>query len=174
MKKFFLAIFIFAATASSAATQSETAKEPPGRFGLGAVLGAPTAITGKYWFTRKHAADFGIAWGSDYTVLLYGDYLFHYRGVFGHSTEFLARTDGYIGIGGGVFNWAETTCAGNRPPGFACHDGNIGLYARVPFGAEWFPPDPRLGVFAEISPGLALIPGLGVTIDLGIGVRYYF
>ena len=32
-----------------------------GTFGLGAVIGDPTAITGKYWLDHEHALDMGLS-----------------------------------------------------------------------------------------------------------------
>jgi hypothetical protein len=144
------------------------------QIGLGVVLGQPTAITGKYWMTNSTAVDFGLSWATSYTALIYGDYLWHYPGVFGRTSEFTRSLTGYIGVGGGLFSWSNDVRYTDRPRGWTTYSGGTGLYARIPLGAEWQAPKPPIGVFGEIAPGLALLPGLGVTVDIGLGIRFYF
>jgi hypothetical protein len=171
MKRYWLAVFIlFVMLGKTALAQT------PGdrRFGLGVVLGAPTAITGKYWISKKSAFDFGISAAPAYWVLIYGDYLWEYPDGFGHSSKFVSQLVPYIGVGGGLFSWNPNDYA-DRPWGWRGYNNSgVGLYARVPFGVEWVPQKPPLGVFIEISPGIAIFPGMWVTLDIGIGVRYYF
>jgi len=135
------------------------------RFGLGVVLGSPTAITGKYWLSKSSAMDFGLSFAS-YWALLYGDYLWEYPDGFGHSSKFVSELVPYVGVGGGVFSW--------NPNWRAYNNSGVGLYGRLPLGVEWAPQRPPLGIFLEIAPGIAISPGMWVIIDIGIGIRYYF
>jgi hypothetical protein len=156
-----------------AATKNQIKSREHAPFGLGVVLGAPTAITGKYWTNRDNAIDFGISFGSSYNILVYGDYLWHYPGYFGHSSKFISELNAYLGLGAGLFSWGSGYY-GDRPYGWRTYSGDTGFYVRVPLGAEWYAHRPPIGVFAELAPGLSVIPGIGVTIDAGIGARYYF
>ena len=48
---------------------------------------------------------------------------------------------------------------------------NVGL--RIPIGVQWWPTK-ELEVFAELSPGILLIPETKFDMGAGIGIRYYF
>ncbi len=141
-----------------------------GRFGLGFILGEPTAITAKHWLTQNTALDFGLSYFYGNHFLLYADHLWHRPGLFGNSTHFVSQLSPYMGLGGGIYFWSDH----RRPPGWRDTTGGVGVYARVPFGLEWFPGTPSLGVFLEIVPVVEVVPGIDVAFDGGIGVRYYF
>jgi hypothetical protein len=146
-----------------------------GPWGLGAVLGSPTAITGKYEISNKNAVDFGLSFFSSYGVLVYGDYLWNFPGRLGHENKFISDLVPYFGFGGGLYSWSSGTRYSDRPWGWRTNDSSgMGLYGRIPLGVEWFPKDPPLGVFVELAPGLSLLPGMWVTFDIGVGVRYFF
>ena len=158
---------------SAIATAADTSDSGP--FSLGLILGSPTAITGKYDLSSKNAVDFGLSFFYSYGALVYGDYQWKFSGKFGHRNKFFSQTTPYIGVGGGIYSWNSYSRYGDRPWGWRTNESSgIGLYGRVPFGAEWLPNKPPLGVFAEIAPGLAFIPGMWITFDIGVGVRYYF
>jgi hypothetical protein len=143
------------------------------RIGLGVVIGAPTAITGKYWTTNDEAIDFGLGFWSSSWILVYGDYHWYWPGLFGGKTKFSTQLLPYMGVGGGFVSWPDRRDCGK----WNCDrngSGGMGIFARVPFGVEWYPGRPPLGVFVEISPGLTIIPGTSGFMDLGIGIRYYF
>ena len=44
---------------------------------------------------------------------------------------------------------------------------------RIPIGVQWWPTK-ELELFAEISPGILLIPETNFDMGAGIGIRYYF
>ena len=50
-----------------------------GDFGVGAMLGAPTGLSLKYWLTDTSAIDGGLAWhfGDDDRFQIHSDYLYH-------------------------------------------------------------------------------------------------
>ncbi len=156
----------------SALTFAETNNS---NYSLGAILGSPTAITGRYDFSSQNAVDVGLSFFYDYGVLIYSDYLWKFPGRFGRRTKFLSEVIPYIGAGAGLYSWNNQYRYSDRPYGWKSNDTNgFGLYGRVPFGAEWIPKNIPIGVFAEIAPGLALLPGLWLTADIGIGIRYRF
>jgi hypothetical protein len=148
---------------------------PAGRkFGLGFVLGDPTAITGKYFLTQEEALDFGLAFNFNNYILAYGDYLFHWPGGFDRSSLFLSQLNPYVGIGGLLVFFDRTYYGAGKKYSYYDESASVGFGARVPLGIEWNPSKPPLGVFIEIVPGIMLIPRTSGFFQAGIGVRYYF
>jgi hypothetical protein len=142
-------------------------------FGLGVVIGEPTGLSAKYWLTSKHAIDFGLAYSFNSFVEVFADYLFHFPGVFGASSQFTTQLTPYIGIGGIFFG--STNGVNSRNNHYFTSDGSTaGLGLRLPLGIEWSPMDPPIGVFVELVPGLGIIPSTFGFLEAGIGVRYYF
>ena len=143
-----------------------------GQFGLGVVVGGPTAVTGKYWLNREAALDGGLAFSFSNYILLYGDYLVHYPRPFKNSDPFFSNIDFYMGVGANLV--MTTSDRSNNDTYYGKKSGSVGLGVRVPFGLEWQPADPPLGVFVEIVPGISVIPATSVDVQGGIGIRYYF
>lgn len=129
--------------------------------GLGLILGEPTGITGKMWTSQDRAIDAGIAFSFDEFVFLYSDYLFHFKSISGIRP--------YAGIGGGLL----ISSGGKKGKYFDENDGGIGLGVRIPLGAEWFVPDAPFGIFAELVPGIGLVPGTYGFFQGGVGARFY-
>lgn len=165
-KRFFLMATLLVSYQQS---NAEQLNQP---FGLGLVAGDPTAITGKYWLHQNEAVDFGLAFSVNDATLLYGDYLVHYPKAFKQNGKFINELNPYIGIGGVI-----AIASGSRSDNYRYYgknSGSLGLGVRVPFGVEWQPFRPPLGVFAEIVPGLSVVPTTGLIIQGGVGIRYYF
>lgn len=141
-------------------------------FGLGIVAGDPTAITGKYWLHQDDAVDFGLAFSVNDATLLYGDYLVHYPGAFKQKGKFINELNPYVGVGGVLAATSSSRSDNYRYYGRS--SGSLGLGVRVPFGVEWQPVKPPLGIFAEIVPGISVVPTTGLVVQGGIGIRYYF
>jgi len=144
------------------------------RLGAGVMVGSINSVTGKYLLSESNAIDFGLAFAGSPWTILYADYLWNFPGIFGNSTPFARQTIGYFGAGGGLGLWGHSTDCYRYYCGTAYKSSGTGLYVRAFFGAEWSPMQPPLGVFAEIGPAIGIVPGFGGTIDLGIGVRYFF
>ncbi len=163
------------AAGNASMTGTDTLRGPnvANEFGLGLIVGEPTGPTGKLWLSHESAVDFGLAFSFDHYTLIYSDYLYHFPGAFGASSPFAARLVPYIGIGGAMA-FASDRDHGNDRPYFGRGRDTFGLGIRVPLGMEWFAPRPRLGVFAEIVPGVALIPDTSSFVDAGLGARFYF
>src|SRR5262245_26961535 len=57
------------------------AAEPgaPGDFGVGAIFGAPTGLSAKYWYSNDMAIDGAVAWhfGDDDRFQIHADHLWH-------------------------------------------------------------------------------------------------
>ena len=144
-----------------------------GNLGAGVVLGDPTAITAKYWNSSNTAYDFGLSFFSGSYVSFYSDYLWHYPGYWKSATNhFVASLTPYVGIGG-IVVIAQSSRANNDHL-LGTSSGSLGIGVRVPFGCEWRPTQPPIGVFAEIAPGMSIIPNTAILVQIGLGVRYYF
>lgn len=141
-----------------------------GNFGLGVILGEPSGLTAKYRVSPKNAFDAGLAFSFNSFVMVYGDYLWQFRGAFaGKSGErFVRELTPYVGAGLSLF---MASAGGNR---FYTGTSTAGLGIRIPLGIEWTPAEPPLGVFVELVPGLGIVPSTFGFFQGGAGVRYYF
>jgi len=164
MKKIILILLLF----SVLKYETASAKD----FGLGIILGAPSAVTGKFWLDSTAAVDVGLAFNLSSYFLLYADYLYHFHKAFGGSSRFVSQLSPYVGVGGvGVI----TNSSRSDDEGFyGRNSGAFGLGIRIPLGIEWRPSTPRLGVFVELAPGLSAIPRTSGFIQGGVGARYFF
>ena len=144
-----------------------------GPFGLGVILGEPTGFTGKYWQNNQEAIDFGLTWSFGSYFLVYGDYLWHWKGVINAKGQFFKDLHLYLGAGAVLFVGGDEARRNRR---FFTDDGRsaVGIGARIPLGAEWKPGRPPFGVFLELVPGLGVIPSVYGFFQGGIGIRYYF
>lgn len=149
-----------------------TAAETRG-FGLGILLGEPTALTAKLWLKRENALDFGLAFSFNDYVLLYSDYLFHFPGTFKSTSPFVNELVPYVGVGG-ILAFAKDRYSDRDRRFFGRKRDSLGLGLRVPVGIEWSPTRVPLGVFVELVPGISLIPETSGLFEGGIGARYFF
>lgn len=140
-----------------------------GQFGLGVELGEPTGLSAKYRINSRDAVDFGLAYSFNSFVEVFSDYLYHFPGVFGSSSQFVTQLTPYLGIGGVFF---DNTGGANSFYGASGSSAGLGL--RIPLGIEWRPGRPPLGVFVELVPGLGIIPSTFGFFQGGIGIRFYF
>lgn len=139
-------------------------------FGLGLQLGAPSAITGKFYLGgRQNAIDFAVgAFYDDYGYVYDGLYVqaaYHF-----HLTE-LTSGNGVtipfrIGIGGFLGSW-NYGWSGRW-------DYGVVIGARVPFGLDFDLESAPVQFYLEVAPQVTVLPPLGIGADGGIGFRYYF
>lgn len=167
----FASALAFALVASNVAVSTAQAAESAvsGPFGLGVILGEPTGVTVKYDADANTAFDAGLSFRFDRYVMLYGDWHYKFAGAFG-SRNFLNQLTPYVGAG------AVVLFLNDRDYRYFDDDldGDFALGLRIPIGIEWRTPKVPLGVFAEVVPGLAVIPGTDAFIQGGVGVRYFF
>lgn len=159
----FLLLFSFCQVGHSASS---------GDLGLGIILGAPTALTGKYLAGNNLAYDFGLAFSFDDYVLIYGDRLVPVPGGFGRKTKFASQITPYYGIGGVIVVTNKDRSSNDRILGKK--SGSFGLGLRIPLGIEWRPSQPDFAFFLEIVPGISVIPETSAMFQGGIGLRYFF
>lgn len=145
-----------------------------GDFGLGLVLGSPTGITGKFYLAPSAAIDATIGIGLGEDLHLHADYLFEGADLLGQPGF---RLGWFVGIGGRlVAHDDEDVRHSHGNQGTHTHDHDeLDLGPRVPVGLEFRPAELRqLEVFAEVALGVDLVDDPGLTIDAGIGVRWFF
>lgn len=138
-----------------------------GPFGLGVLLGSPSAISGKVFFDRNHAIDFGVGWGwlGSHSMNIHMDYLAHVNIL--RTRAF--RLKFFIGFGGIMILWFNEDVHH-----WDDRDGRLGLALRVPIGFAFHLRKIPIDPFFEVAPGIGLFPGVGPIVEGGIGVRYYF
>ena len=126
-------------------------------FGLGFMLGEPTAISFKKWTGSKAAFDGGVGWsisGQD-SLHLHADYLFH---SFDLIKVEKGRLPLYFGLG------ARLNAEDDTKFGF-----------RIPLGISYIMEKAPLDIFFELVPLFDLVPSTDFGgLEWSIGVRYYF
>ncbi|HKK49058.1 MAG TPA: hypothetical protein VJ932_08165 [Alkalispirochaeta sp.] len=119
--------------------------------GVGVILGDPTGISALFGNRVAVAA----AWSLNSYVHLHADLWLLNRPL-------VDPLSWYFGVGGTV------QILGNEED-----SDDLRLGARIPFGIQWYVL-PRLELFAELAPGISVIPETDADIDGGIGLRYHF
>lgn len=115
--------------------------------GVGVILGEPTGVS--VLFNNRIAA--AAAWSLDNYLHVHADWWFV-------NDAFIAPFNWFLGVGGKVrlLGGEDAVRAG----------------ARVPVGLQWYVA-PRLELFAEVVPGLEVIPETDFDLDAGIGLRFH-
>ena len=124
-------------------------------FGLGAVIGEPTGISGKLWLSRRSAFDavVGFSFARETALHLQLDYLFHIYDVIDPASGVAAI---YIGVGARVKTENET---------------RFGL--RVPVGVDYIFEDVPMDIFFEVAPILDVVPDASFRFNVAIGFRFF-
>ncbi len=159
-----LVLMLAAGVATAVADETPAANSPEGvdRFSLGIIVGHPTGLSGKLWLTPTSAVDAAIAWNFQAERFhLHASYLHHFFDAFDISPD---RLPLYLGIGGNF------RVRGDDPG----DTGAIRSGLRVPFGISFLSAELPLEGFAEIVPGLRIIPSTEFELWWGIGARYRF
>jgi hypothetical protein len=141
-------------------------------FGLGLMLGAPTGLSGKYFYASDRAIDFGLGVIGRYRhrdgVHLHVDHLWHPVSLVSEPAFELPL---YVGIGGRFFNWNDDR------DGYP--DGQV-LGVRVPLGIAFDFNNVPLDVFVEVAFVLDFFiddtsnDDIGTDLNGAVGVRYWF
>lgn len=169
MKKLFV---LFAFVVGSFLANPAANATPQGRWGAGLSVGSIVSLTAKYWYAEQNAYDLHLGFTGGATIL-YANHYWHLVNLFGSRTNFAQQLSAYISAGGGVSSWNNRVGCGR----WGCEpavDSGVSMFVRGAFGAEWLPPDPPFGLFAEIAPVITVGPRSGGGLDLQIGGRYYF
>jgi hypothetical protein len=143
-----------------------------GNFGIGVMFGYPTGLTAKYWTSRDTAFDVGLSYAfGDYFAIL-GDYLWHFPGAFG-GTRASSSLVPYVGAGAVFFFDTSDDFRFRYDRRFVRRGSELAFGVRVPLGLEFLPRTAPLGVFAELVPGVGLLPGVFGFFQGEIGIRIY-
>lgn len=123
---------------------------------LGIVLGNPTGLNGSYSFGGE-SLDITLGWwkyGADFNL----SYLFH------------NRTDIRFGNSNLACYYGPRLRLGTRE--YESEENNTTLGIHINLGANYIFNNTPLNLFAEIAPGIVLVPKTGIDICGGIGIRY--
>lgn len=126
-------------------------------FGLGFMLGDPTAVSFKKWTGSKNAFDGGVGWSfrNDGSFHVHADYLIH---SFNLITVERGKAPLYFGLGARLNTETDTKF------GF-----------RIPLGVSYIFDKAPLDVFFELALLFDLVPSTDFGgLEWSIGVRYYF
>ncbi len=151
-------IFLGAALpAMSGAATGDARAGHTGNLGVGAILGAPTGLTAKYWASEMFAIDGAMAWhfSDDSRFQIHSDALWHFMIPNVKLSEGILP--GYLGLGLRVL-------AGYHP--------EAGI--RIPVGLSYLFGSAPLEAFAEVAPVARFAPDSGIAVDGGVGLRVYF
>lgn len=146
---------------------------PNKRFGIGVMVGEPSAITGKYWVNRTQAIDFHLGArrafsSSRFAPTLYADYLFHFDVGVKPPVFNLGL---YLGPGL-MFGSLGGRCYRGRFDSY-CRSGNAFLGARMPLGVAFLFKKFSGEAFIETAADVILVPFVGFDLDLSLGFRFY-
>lgn len=135
-------------------------------FGLGIMIGAPTAISGKYYLGEDTAVDFGVGVIRGFRrdgLHLHADFLWH-PATLVTAEPFVMPF--YLGIGGRIADFEDDLD----------DDGDFNLGVRAPIGLLLDFNEVPLDVFFELALVIDFIgyDGLDADFNGALGVRYYF
>lgn len=167
-----MTLFVAQGALAQATRSTTTASRPSsttksGNFGLGVMLGDPSGLTAKVWTSRATAFQLGLSysWGDYFAIL--GDHLWHFpnalAGAGGGANQFVP----YLGLGAVLFFDDDGNFRDRN-------DRDVALGARIPLGIEFLPRAIPLGVFAEVVPGVGIVPDVFGFVQGDIGARFYF
>ena len=143
-----LLLILLAATTSPAQNKG---------FGIGIIIGEPTGISAKNWLSGRTAVDGAIAWSfvKESSFHVHGDFLLHSFDAIETKEPFYF----YYGVGGRIK-------ASKKDP------SRVGVrgVAGVGYMLQAAPVD----FFLEIAPIFDLTPATEISINAGIGGRYFF
>ena len=137
------------------------------QFGIGIMFGAPTGLSGKYFFSTSTALDFGIGavrrWANRDGLHLHMDVLWH-PAVLVNAQPFVMPF--YVGVGGRIFDYDDNN-----------QNDDLALGVRVPLGIALDFNNVPLDIFFEAVFVFDFInrgPGFDDYLNGAIGIRYYF
>ncbi len=156
MKKILLALFIFSSVSAEAQSSHLSG------FGLGAMLGDPTALSFKGHIGNSRYFDAALAYntGPADEIYIHGDYIIERQNHFQIEGEAFNL---YYGIGGRLYI-ADTEK----------HKDELHFGPRVPVGVAYNFKDPDIELFGELAAIVEIVPETDVEVDFSLGARYWF
>ena len=161
-------------------------------FGLGFVLGEPTALDAKLWTSETTALDFGLGWGLGYNG--YDDKCWNNKFYYnnqgycndrGYDYNYRDDQYGYRGLhlhADYLFHNFNVIHSSEKFPIYYGPGINLNFWnhggAQIGFrgvgGIAWMPRATPIDLFFEIAPIIQIFPGTGFDLNAGIGARFYF
>jgi hypothetical protein len=134
-------------------------------FGLGIIIGDPTGLSGKYFFSEENALDFAVGLGvlGGGHLHVHADYLWH----FPLDRWSSGRFDLYAGVG-------PKLGVGKKGKWGKGDDGDVRLGIRGPLGVSVMFLEAPFDVFVEVAAGLWIVEKVRFDLDAAIGARYWF
>jgi hypothetical protein len=124
--------------------------------GLGLIFGSPIGLTYKYFYTHTMAVDGGIGVIGD-KLAIYATHLWHDFSLIPKPSGVDAQLPFYFGVG------ARLRFMEDPRFGIRTITGISFMHNKRPFE-----------LFGELGPFIRLTPDVGVSMDGGVGFRYYF
>ncbi len=146
-------------------SSSANAQGPEGKnFGFGLILGEPLGGTVKYWTNSENAfvGDIGASYFG--AARLEGDYLWHFDPFHSRVVKMYAGPGVALGFGEGRSYFGHK---------YVVTDSRFGMGVRAVFGLNVIPARTPLELFLEAGPLIGLVPSVGATFDVGLGIRFY-
>ena len=158
---------------TASAQSGSSSQYGQGDFGVGLMIGSPTGLTAKQYLAEQHALDAALGFGYGGTHF-HADYLYEKRDVLGERN---ARLGWFVGIGGqfSVERNRGSRYYGRKYDDYRRDRDYFHVGPRVPLGLELrFQSIPKLEFFGELALGFEIVEYPGLTLDGGIGTRFYF
>jgi hypothetical protein len=163
--------------ATSAAVETADARPRPRRakrfqanksFGLGLMVGAPTGLSGKYFYSGDKAFDFGIGAVRYYRrrdgLHLHADHLWHPVSLVSNADFELPL---YLGIGFRLFDFDDNV-----------NNDGVAIGLRAPIGIAFDLNSTPLDIFIELALVADFLVDYGDDFDVdlngAVGFRFYF
>lgn len=141
----------------------------PGPFGLGIIIGAPTGLSLKARLTETASIDGAIGLGIGADLHIHGDYIFEGLPVILTDADSGLTLDWFVGVGGRMLLNDDDNNSNDR------NDDELELGPRAPIGLQLYMSSVRnMELFAEVAIGLDLVDERDITVDGGIGFRWFF
>lgn len=145
---------------------------PPGdgddMIGVGVLLGDPTALNSKVYFTERQAIDIALAYAAEPIGPLHS---------YAHAVYLLHPSD--LAVGDDLeLTWhvgAGPVAVSDEPDAWpAWESDGFGLGVRVPVGLDLNLQNVPLQFVVEVAANTFLFPQLGVDVGPAVGARYFF
>lgn len=154
--------FLLAGLLGTGMVTTLTAADLEGRghegFGVGLMLGEPTALNAKYWIDEHSAVDGAVGWSFEgqNNLEVHADYLYHFLDV-------IKVSGGRLPIYAG---------AGLRYKVRDDKDDKFGI--RTVAGLDYIFEKAPVDVFFEVGPVFNVTPDFDVDVTVSIGARFWF
>lgn len=131
-------------------------------FGIGALIGNPTAISFKGHLGSSRYFDVAVAYNATPAdgMYVHGDYIIENQEAFQIQEELFNL---YYGVG------ARAYLADSKK-----HNDEVHFGPRVPVGVSYYFKDPAVEVFGELAGIVEVTPETEFQAQFGIGARYWF